>query len=372
MISISLCLIVKDETTELDNCLKSIKDAVDEIIIVQTRDSWPTKKIANKYGAKTYNFTWINDFAAARNFAFSKATKDYILWLDADDIMPPDQLVEFKKVKQSFNTEVDCLMMDYVVNFDENGVPQFKVARERLVKRSKNLQWKGAIHEYIDVPSDTCKIGSSPIYVVHTPNRKEPNGTRNLDIYEGLKADGRLTEARDYYHYANELNEHGRFEDAIVQYKHLLTLSDCWAEHAISACNIMAQNFAARLDYESAFMYSFKTFEYAPIRAEAACQISSMFATQQKSELAIFWGQMALSVKRPEYQPIAVEHCWTTTPHSILASVFAGIGHLEAANFHNEKFLEFKPTDPAGLANRQVIQEAIERSKQPQVPVITF
>ena len=78
MVSISLCMIVKNEEKILARCLDSIHDLVEEIIIVDTGSTDRTKEIASKYTKKIYDFEWIDDFAAARNFSFQFATKDYI------------------------------------------------------------------------------------------------------------------------------------------------------------------------------------------------------------------------------------------------------------------------------------------------------
>ena len=79
MKSISLCMIVKNEEEVIGRCLESVKDIVDEIIIVDTGSTDNTKKIVSKYTNKIYDFEWKDDFAAARNFSFSKATKDYMV-----------------------------------------------------------------------------------------------------------------------------------------------------------------------------------------------------------------------------------------------------------------------------------------------------
>lgn len=77
MITISLCMIVKNEEKVLKRCLDSVKEAVDEIIIVDTGSTDKTKSIALAYTDKVYDFEWINDFSAARNEAYRKATMDY-------------------------------------------------------------------------------------------------------------------------------------------------------------------------------------------------------------------------------------------------------------------------------------------------------
>ena len=87
MISISLCMIVKNEEKVLSRCLDSLKGLMDEIIIVDTGSTDRTKEIARQYTDKVYDFFWCEDFAAARNFSFSKATMEYIYAPDADEYL---------------------------------------------------------------------------------------------------------------------------------------------------------------------------------------------------------------------------------------------------------------------------------------------
>ena len=87
MATVSLCMIVRNEEDVLGRCLESVKDIVDEIIIVDTGSTDKTKEIAGRFTNAVYDFPWIDDFSAARNFSFSKATMDYQMWLDADDVI---------------------------------------------------------------------------------------------------------------------------------------------------------------------------------------------------------------------------------------------------------------------------------------------
>src|SRR5665811_10140 len=122
MVTISLCMIVKNEEDVLGRCLACVKDIVDEIIIVDTGSTDNTKKIAQEYTDKIFDFEWIDDFSAARNFSFSKSTMDFTLWLDADDIILEEDREKFKQLKQSLSKDIDNVMMMYNVGFDENGV----------------------------------------------------------------------------------------------------------------------------------------------------------------------------------------------------------------------------------------------------------
>src|SRR5690554_6641792 len=111
MYKISLCMIVKNEEEVLAQCLDSVKDICDEIIIADTGSTDRTKEIAGKYTDKIYDFEWIDDFSAARNFAFSKATMDYILWLDADDVLLGEDQEKLKKLKKELTADVDAVSM---------------------------------------------------------------------------------------------------------------------------------------------------------------------------------------------------------------------------------------------------------------------
>ena len=81
MISVSLCMIVKNEEDVLERCLKSVAGLVDEIIIVDTGSTDRTREIATHFTNQIFDFPWQDDFSAARNEAFSHASMDYCMWL---------------------------------------------------------------------------------------------------------------------------------------------------------------------------------------------------------------------------------------------------------------------------------------------------
>jgi glycosyltransferase involved in cell wall biosynthesis len=99
--TLSLCMIVKDEERFLERCLSSVKDFVDEIIIVDTGSKDNTIPIAKRYASSIYHFEWVDDFSAARNFSISKATKDWILVLDADEIISETDMQKLKELIQN-------------------------------------------------------------------------------------------------------------------------------------------------------------------------------------------------------------------------------------------------------------------------------
>ena len=100
MITISLCLIVKNEEKTLERCLRSVDGIPDEIVIVDSGSEDTTKAIAGRFTSRIFDFEWVDNFSAARNYSFAQATMDYILWLDADDVLlqqDRNKLLELKK-----------------------------------------------------------------------------------------------------------------------------------------------------------------------------------------------------------------------------------------------------------------------------------
>jgi len=147
-------MIVRNEEINLDKCLNSIGDYVDEIIVVDTGSKDKTKEVAYKYTDKVYDFDWVDDFSKARNFSISKATNDWILVLDADEF-----LIHFDKLQvQDFisHNEKAIGRIKIVLNFSYDEKPQeIQKSRERIARlfNKKYYKYEGLVHEQI-VPLD--------------------------------------------------------------------------------------------------------------------------------------------------------------------------------------------------------------------------
>ncbi|HEY9667175.1 MAG TPA: tetratricopeptide repeat protein [Coleofasciculaceae cyanobacterium] len=94
---LSLCAIVKNEESSLPQCLKSVKDVVDEMVILDTGSTDRTIEIAKEFGARVYPFEWCNDFSAARNQALSYVQGTWVLVLDADEVLMPEIVPQMKQ-----------------------------------------------------------------------------------------------------------------------------------------------------------------------------------------------------------------------------------------------------------------------------------
>ena len=143
-------MIVKNEEEQLRACLDSLKPIADEIIVVDTGSTDSTKDIAREYTDLIYDFSWIDDFSAARNFAFSKATKDYIYTADADEVIDEDNIRLFRRVKELLPPETEIVQMHYLNLMEENTVYSSKrELRPKLYKRLRTFEWVNPIHETV-------------------------------------------------------------------------------------------------------------------------------------------------------------------------------------------------------------------------------
>ena len=221
MITISLCMIVKNEAGTLERCLSSVADLVDEIIIVDTGSTDDTKAIAKRYTAKVYDFPWVDDFSMARNFAFEKATCDYIYSADADEVLDEKNRLAFKNLKQVMMHEVEIVTMWYVESGVQTVLNAKKERRPKLYKRLRKFVWTDPIHE--TVRTDPV-VFDSDIEIQHRPEGNHSD--RDFSIFETAYAtSGKLYE-RLYRMYARELYRWGDTERLSRGAKILLQVMD--------------------------------------------------------------------------------------------------------------------------------------------------
>lgn len=174
MITISLCMIVKNEEPVLARCLDSVASMMDEIIIVDTGSTDRTKEIAAQYTSRIYDFTWCDDFSAARNYAFSLATMDYIYCPDADEYLDPENQRRFLRLKGALLPEIEIVQMNYITPPDFNTVQNCKKEpRPKLFKRLRTFSWVDPVHETIRIDP---VIYDSDIDILHHPHTMHANG----------------------------------------------------------------------------------------------------------------------------------------------------------------------------------------------------
>lgn len=348
MVTVSLCMIVKNEAAHLPRCLRSVHGLADEILIADTGSTDGTKEIAAAFGARLFDFPWCDDFAAARNFIFSKAAMDYCLWLDADDVLLQEDRQAFLDLKAHLDSAVDVVMMQYHTAFDADGQPVFTYRRERLLRRAAGFRWEGRVHEAI---RPRGKILQSDIAVTH---RKTGPGDpdRNLRIYEAQRMAGEPFSPRAEFYYARELMAHRRYADAAAAFRTFLKNPKGWNENKRQACRDLAACETALGRPEEAFAALTHALRFGVPGAELCCDLGRFFFDRAAWKTAAFWYKAALRAPENDAGGFTQPGCRDVIPCLQLCVCHFRLGDRAAAEKYNDRVGALRPEHPAYLYNK--------------------
>ena len=184
--SLSLCMIVKNEEKYLPRCLESLKPMVDEMIVVDTGSVDATCDIAEIFGAKLFDFQWQDDFAAARNFSLKQASGDWILVMDADEVIA---IQDHKTIHEliSRSKSKRCAFMIVTRNYtdqynivgwepnleqypqEEAGAGWVPSEKVRLFPKHKGIRFEHPVHEVVgpSLAKNNIHVKSCPCPVHH-------------------------------------------------------------------------------------------------------------------------------------------------------------------------------------------------------------
>lgn len=356
MAALSICMIVKNEEDVIGRCLECVKDIADEIIIVDTGSTDRTKEIVKSYTDKIFDFTWINDFAAARNHSFALATEEYIMWLDADDVIDEENRRALKALKDGLGPPVDMVKMKYDVAFDAQGNPTVSYYRERIFRREMNYRWVGEIHEVIPPRGHIIHREIAIQHKKIRPNEPE----RNLKIFMKMISEGKALEPRQKFYFARELYYNARYQEAIDRFKDFLEEGRGWLENNISACKDLAACYYNIGNASAALAALFQSFVYDQPRAEICCDIGRHFLDRNQCKNAVFWYETALT--RPldtQSGGFIQPDCYGYIPYMQLCVCYDRLGDHQKAAECNDSAGKLKPEDEAYLYNKNYFQNKI-------------
>jgi len=179
--TLSLCMMVRNEEACLPACLSSVKDVVDEMIVVDTGSTDRTADVAKAYGARVYHHPWEQDFSRHRNQSLSYATGDWILILDADEELRSGDGARLHEIllAEGFDS-----VMFIVVNFFNNRTSQSRFNQVRLFRRKPEIRYSGIVHNQLLGCSSTI---SSAVRIHHygydlDPKRMEAKFQRTSSL----------------------------------------------------------------------------------------------------------------------------------------------------------------------------------------------
>lgn len=286
MPTISLCVIVKNEEAVLARCLDSIADLMDEIIIVDTGSTDSTKEIASRYTSKIYDFKWTNDFSAARNFSFSKASMDYIYTADADEVLDESNRTRFTRLKNTLLPEIEIVQMKYITQADFNTVMNAtKEYRPKLFKRMRPFVWIDPVHETVRL---NPVVFDGDVEILHLP--QSLHSSRDFSIFvQAFQHDGALSpKIRSMY--AKELLKTGTskdFADAKPIFQYILN-TDTTDDARKEASCILAHVYRLEDSKNEFFKLTMKDMLTVPC-SEICYELGTYFLMQKDYDEAILW-----------------------------------------------------------------------------------
>jgi len=357
-------MIVKNEEDNLEICLESVRDIMDEIIIVDTGSTDKTVEIASKYTDKIYHFEWIEDFAAARNFSFSKGTKDYLMWLDADDVVEEESRQNLIELKKTLNDEIDVVSMKYRHGVKPDGSFSVLLTRERLVKRSKNFKWKNKIHETIDIDlsNDKIKLLESDIYITHRHKiDPEKSLARNLKIIETALENGTYGAFEACYH-GITLHSIGKNDEALEVLNNYFALAHkSELPPRVNAYMSAYDIYMDKGDYEKAYQLLEDNEVYLKDRSEYYTTLGDFARNILKDyDSAIYYYEKALKCKGTDFlntpSHFRMEEYYYYKPNYGLGLCYNSLGKFKKALETFEKAKEYDETEEL-----KIILEKIRR-----------
>lgn len=254
---LSVCIIVKNESANIGDCLKSIEPLGAEIIVVDTGSEDNTVEIAKSFGAHMYFFDWVQDFGAARNVSLKHATGRWILWMDADDRLPDSEVSRILSlVKAQAQTAYGFL----IKNSQDNGKTGSVFNQIRLFPNSSNLRFEGKVHEQISPSLSRAGIAIEflNLKVIHTGYLDEQTSIekqkRNLKILmDELEDNPKVKTPVRYFSIAGAYFDFKDFKNAIKWYGLTIELAQSTGQdpHVKSHCPVKIAECQANLgNYE--------------------------------------------------------------------------------------------------------------------------
>lgn len=282
---ISYCIIVKNEPL-LENCLLSIRDHVEEIVIIDTGSTDGTSiEIAKKYADIFESYSGCNDenglisdFANARQKSFDLATQQWVGWLDADDeLQGAENLLQLTNHYQDDNT---ILMLPYEYAYNEFGECICLHYRERLVRNKNKFHWVNPVHEVLVPNKDVQPQFHIEETVVYKHKRqfsnKVPEPGRNLRILRKYYEKVGDTDARQLYYLGLECYNAGLVAEAEAHFIKYIDISG-WDDERAMACMKLIEIYQSRGDYESGVKWAFKIVALKETWSEGYFALGKMF-----------------------------------------------------------------------------------------------
>ena len=237
--TLSICMIVKNEAALLGRCLESVCGAADQIVVADTGSTDSTVEIAKKFGACVVEAPWRNDFAWARNESLKHASGAWILWLDADDIVPVSSIPLLNDLKKKKTDRVYA----FIVKNERPGDTGSEFIQARMFPNRPEIRFERRIHEQM-MPSAIragLKMEQFPLVIEHhgyaDPATLRKKAGRNIELmlqdYDHSHPDPvTAVEIADSYFLVDDLEKSQEWYEHLLSIKKIVSDSPALAGQA--------------------------------------------------------------------------------------------------------------------------------------------
>ena len=338
MKSLSITLIVKNEQDNLARLMPMLNFA-DEIVVVDTGSTDYTAEVAKRFTDNVYYFTWCDDFAKARNYAIAQASCEYIMWLDADDILPP----ETQKTLLGWKKSTDNADF-YYMRYSMRSEFPFWFWRERIIKRCNKCRFKGFIHEAIS-PFGVVRYLDAE--VTHKPS--ESHEQRNLQIYQRAIQEHRRFSLRDKFYYARTLIECNQTDKALPILRKFANNSNAYVVDRVDAYKLLANSSLSANDIDGALKFLAQSVKILPPSGEICCLFGHCYMERGLYQHAAQWYRYALNSN--SQSGFVNEYYVTFLPNVQLSVCLWRLGDRQGAKQYHNVAKSMHPNNPTVIAN---------------------
>lgn len=367
--SVTLACIIKNESHNLGPLLQSVRGCFDEIVMVDTGSTDNTVEFLESINRqvkegqahwsglpeiKIGHFEWVNDFAQARNFAMSLCTKDYMAWLDGDDLL--SDASAFINWRDHVMHSAHYWMATYNYAFNHQGQVECQFIRERVVKLNHGFKWKYFVHEGL-VQEEGRKywpqrVTSWCVNHARSEEDKKNDHMRNIKLIDRYK-DQEMPARMKFYH-GKELIENGFAKEGGKPLLEAIQSPELELHDRILAIQYAAQSAFQCQAYDQAIDLLLNGTRLMINRAEYWCLLGDVFQAMGKAGDAIQSYKVALNCRADNLGGIVVifEHAYCDYPKMKLAELYMAVGHYEDAKNWVEALRETNKTLAPHLESR--------------------
>ncbi len=277
--TLSLCMIVKNEEKSLPVCLDSVKDHVDEIIIVDTGSTDRTVEIAKGYNAKVYHHSWENSFSKARNYSLKYAKCDWILILDADEEVDKKDAYKLREVIRDKN--LNTIRLPVYSKLDE-GRNLAVGNSERIFRNHLGIHYEGIVHNKLKtkVPTKAFDIKVHHHGYSHDKEQMEKKFIRTTTLLKEQIKENPEDPVPHHYLATSYLDNKGKNDECLqeaLEAARLYELQNSKEQTRLLNYYTASIAFLRKNDLGNAEKFALKSLDFYPEYLDGYCLLSTIY-----------------------------------------------------------------------------------------------